>query len=361
MSHYAYSQLSYDETRYSEISALHASAYADEHNRTFFRGNIGEYYSITLELSSAMNWLPGKSVMLRGHYTYDQYPMKIMLDGWQHPDGTVSLNEITNGQITGMFQGVLSAGGFEGTWIGKKTKATYSVSLTEYIPGGVALIQTKHISANNKQLQTQIEKSSTFNIVYPVINNVDGAEIINRQIEENILTYVQSHAKHLTIDNLKSDFQNSIAAVEGVCSELVAAVELNTNGILSVLFYHVEAEYDSPGSVLTLTYHHFRTDNGQVIVLTDIIQSDRIDDLAVIVQQALEKKYADNQLEYVKGVFSLSDNFSMMPNGLLFQYNAHEISISLPELPSVFLSYCDMEDMLNTESIAYPMIQNGLF
>ncbi|MBE2247379.1 MAG: hypothetical protein IAE67_08980 [Candidatus Competibacteraceae bacterium] len=354
-------QLSFDETRYNEISTLHAPSFTAEHNRTYFKGNIGKHHTITLELVCVTIWEPGKTVMLYGSYTYEQFPMNIQLEGWQFPDGSVSLKEIVQGHTTGYLTGFLIENQFKGKWTGAKTQSCHDILLEEYKPGGIAQIQTKHIFASNREDHSNIENSSVFDIVYPIIEGVEGATHINHQIEEEIVRLCQSHVKNMTANTLYTDFQSVISPVEGIRSELVASVEMNAGGLISVLFYHSEAEYNSPGSALSLFYHHYRTDNGKRILLEDIIHTDSMNDLSQHVQYAIENKYANHGIEYIKGGFSLSSNFAIMPHGLLFQYNAHEISITLPELPSVYIPYCDIEYMLNTESPAYSFVSKGLF
>lgn len=82
-------QMKFNEMAYSDVSALHYQSLSSNYNKLIFKGKLADNYTLTMEISGSVTQNTEKPVELKGHYFYDNLPMKIYLQGYVHADGTV--------------------------------------------------------------------------------------------------------------------------------------------------------------------------------------------------------------------------------------------------------------------------------
>lgn len=74
-------QMKFNEMMYSDVTALHYQSLSSNYNKLTFKGTLADNYSLTMEISGAVTNNAEKPVELKGHYFYDNLPMKIYLQG----------------------------------------------------------------------------------------------------------------------------------------------------------------------------------------------------------------------------------------------------------------------------------------
>lgn len=349
-------QMKFNEMMYSDVTALHYQSLSSNYNKLTFKGTLADNYSLTMEISGAVTNNAEKPVELKGHYFYDNLPMKIYLQGYVQADGTVVLEELVNGKITGVFNGSVSEQEFKGTWTGSRTQNQYGFRLSEFMPAGAAQLEMKHIRTTNRKCGNLLpEKCSSFDVIYPTITNTTGSLAINAAIEDQIASFTHIQTSSLNFGTIEEELQYALSQVEGVNTELVVSVEMNKENILTLLYFHSESENDAPGAITSFVYQNFNMQTGRVITLDDLFVEGYENLLGEKIQSNLSSRYGN--VDFIHNSFYITNNFEISEKGIMFQYNAQDVITENGQIPSIFFSYCELEDILNPKGIYFPFIE----
>ena len=352
-------QMKFNEMAYSDVSALHYQSLSSNYNKLTFKGTLADNYTLTMEISGAVTQNTEKPVELKGHYFYDNLPMKIYLQGYVQADGTVVLQELVNGKITGTFSGNVNQQEFSGTWTGSRTQAQYSFRLSEFMPAGSAQLEMKHIRTTNRKCGHILpEKCSSFDVIYPAITNSAASSAINTAIEDQIASFTHIQTSALNFSTIEEELQFALSQVEGVNTELVVSVEMNKDNLLTLLYFHSESENDAPGAITSFVYQNFNMQTGNLISLSDLFVNGYENILGEKIQGAIHSRYGN--VEYIRNEFFITNNFELSEKGILFQYNAQDVITKSNQIPSVFFSYCELEEILNPIGSYFPFIQERM-
>lgn len=351
-----FGQLKFNEMMYSDVTALHYQSLSSNYNKLTFKGTLADNYSLTMEISGAITNDSEKPVELKGHYFYDNLPMKIYLQGYVQADGTVVLEELVNGKITGIFKGSVNEQEFKGKWTGSRTQNQYGFRLSEFMPAGAAQIEMKHIRTTNRKCGNLLpEKCSSFDVIYPTITNTAGSMAINTAIEDQIASFTHIQTSSLNFGTIEEELQYALSQVEGVNTELVVSVEMNKENILTLLYFHSESENDAPGAITSFVYQNFNMQTGRLITLDDLFLEGYEKLLGEKIQNNLSSRYG--KIDYIHNSFFITNNFEISEKGIMFQYNAQDVITENGQIPSIFFSYCELEDILNPTGIYFPFIK----
>ncbi len=349
-------QMKFNEIAYSDVSALHYQSLSSNYNKMIFKGTLADNYTLTMEISGAVTPNTEKPVELKGHYFYDNLPLKIYLQGYVHTDGTVILQEVVNGKITGTFCGNVSDQEFTGIWTGSRTQSQYNFRLSEFLPAGSAQLEMKHIRTTNRKCDHIIpEKCSSFDVIYPTISNSAASSAINTAIEEQIASFTHIKTSSFHFNNIEEELQFALSQLEGVNTELVVSVEMNTDNLLTLLYFHSESENDAPRAISSFVYQNFDLQTGNIISLSDLFVNGYENVLGEKIQGAIRSRYGN--VEFLRDEFFITHNFELSEKGILFQYNAQDIITENNQIPSIFFSYCELEEILNPSGRYFPFIQ----
>lgn len=349
-------QMKFNEMAYSDVSALHYQSLSSNYNKLTFKGTLADNYSLTMEINGTVTQNTEKLVELKGHYFYDNLPMKIYLQGYVHADGTVILQELVNGKITGVFNGNVDQQEFTGTWTGSRTQNQYGFRLTEFMPAGAAQMEMKHIRTTNRKCGHILpEKCSSFDVIYPTITNSAASLAINASIEYQIASFTHIQTSSLNFSSIEEELQYALSQVEGVNTELVVSVEMNKDNLLTLLYFHSESENDAPGTITSFVYQNFNMQTGSLISLSDLFVDGYETILGAKIQSNINSRFGN--VEYIRDAFFITNNFELSEKGILFQYNAQDIITESNQIPSVFFSYCELEEILNPAGSYFPFIQ----
>lgn len=91
---------------------------------TAMRGKLDNKYEIVMQVTR-----PDENNVVTGEYYYTKYNSPISLTGIMEADGTLRLEERTNGNLTGRFIGSFMADGFYGVWESADSARTMSLLL----------------------------------------------------------------------------------------------------------------------------------------------------------------------------------------------------------------------------------------
>ncbi len=349
-------QMKFNEMIYSDVTALHYQSLSSNYNKLTFKGKLADNYSLTMEISGTITNNSEKPVELKGHYFYDNLPMKIYLQGYVHADGTVVLEELVNGKITGVFNGRVSEQEFKGTWTGARTQSQYEFRLSEFMPAGAAQFEMKHIRTTNRKCGNLLpEKCSSFDVIYPTITNAAGSFAINTAIENQIASFTHIQTSSLNFSTIEEELQYALSKVEGVNTELVVSVEMNKENILSLLYFHSESENDAPVAITSFIYQNFNLQTGGLITLDDLFVEGYENFLGEKIQNNLCSRYG--KVDFIRNEFFITNNFEISEKGIMLQYNAQDVITENGQIPSIFFSYCELEEILNPSGLYYPFIQ----
>ncbi|MCX7744975.1 MAG: hypothetical protein N2167_10475 [Flavobacteriales bacterium] len=341
---------------YSDVTALHYQSLSSNFNKLTFKGTLADNYSLTMEISGAKTNDSEKPVELKGHYFYDNLPMKIYLQGYVHADGSVVLQELVNGKITGVFNGNVSEQEFKGTWTGTRTQNQYGFRLSAFIPTGVAQLEMKHIRTTNRKCGNLLpEKCSSFDVIYPTITNSSASLAINTAIEDQIASFTHIKTSSFNFSSIEEELQYALSQVEGVNTELVVTVEMNKENILTLLYFHSESENDAPGAITSFVYQNFNMQTGNLITLDDLFIKGFESFLGEKIQNSINTR--NGKADFINNSFFITNNFEISEKGILFQYNAQDMITENGQIPSIFFTYCELEEILNPSGIYFPFIK----
>lgn len=214
----------------------------------------------------------------------------------------------------------------------------------------------KHIRTTNRKCGHILpEKCSSFDVIYPVITNSAASSAINTAIEDQIASFTHIQTSALNFSTIEEELQFALSQVEGVNTELVVSVEMNKDNLLTLLYFHSESENDAPGTITNFIYQNFNIQTGKLISLSDLFVRGYENILGDKIQQKIITCFGN--VEFINGTFFITNNFELSEKGILFQYNAQDVITDNNQIPSVFLSYCELEEILNPDGNFFSFIQ----
>ncbi len=315
-----------------------------------------------------------KDTCITGYYFYHSQKHPIQLSGNIDKNYQLKLYEYIevltpNGldiRKTGEFAGKWENGVWKGSW--KNEKNNFPFELKEASPPGSAAI-----SVNFTEKKYNSEKKGNAEISYLTIKVAScGTEAtkkaINIDMENTLLaeyspeggtpTRAESIEKMMDefIEGYKKEEDNMDSAL-GYTSNTEQFIEMNHGNILCIGqldYLYMGGAHGSSAS----SYYNYDLRSGKKITLKDLLVAGFEKSL-----NPLAEKYFRVQNEIPPGksleeegyfwgeAFSLTDNFALQPDGILFEYNPYEIAAYYRGTSQVLIPYSAIKNLIKPGSV----------
>lgn len=199
-----------------------------------------------------------------------------------------------------------------------------------------------------------------FKITYPIFSK----ENLNDSIKKYILIDGENTAGEAAqsfidgFDEFAGD-SNSNTINASWFKDVNSQVILNTPILITLATQVNEYSGGAHGQHYTL-YANFDLRRDQTILLKDIIQKDKIQELAVIAEKQFrkqenidEKASLSKDFFFEDGIFTLNDNFGFSKNNLIIYYNEYEIRPYADGPTLLEIPYKDLKDVFNIRGQEY--------
>lgn len=307
-----------------------------------FHGNIGEENSpITLNLFKTQD-------SLFGYYYYDFIGLPLLVKGKLSED-SLTMTEIgpynkQNGYGTCQYD--LQNGTIQGIWHNNRIDKDLAIELTRLNSPQVLDLQPEYFS--------EIDSSSSPNSFIKIESlQISTTKRHSPQAQVNKLIH-QSLLNPLLYGYYSSlqNFLKSLSYTQrnyqlGI--HIRCLVQINTPKILGLRIIH--SIHDSRKKrVLPLSFfHNYDLATGREIQLTDIVYPENLTQLYHLAFQKLQEVYNQDWAYFPESDFQLNTNFALLPGGLLFLFNTHELKVR--NSIELFLPFNDINHLVNSAKL----------
>lgn len=310
-------------------------------------GNLANH-AITMDLQA-------NEAKITGSYFYNKVGLLLKLSGSITKQNVYSFYEIDpNGDTTGLFTGqLIEQEGLSGTWTNIKTKQQFSFELSER-DTGFCRVKSEHYERVNCALADSIK---AYNITEPEDPNDTlctfrtlnllrielGNKTVSDKIYQACLDEVAAFADtEPTVEAILSVVDNG---EQGFEDELTVFVQTNTSLILSVEVIHSQYWYGAAHPNSNADCLNFDLRTGELISAESILKPSALPIIEKIAKKDFESNYGKER------EFFLSDDFTIAPGGLQFNYDPYEIGSYAEGYISVFIPYSKIRNYIKTGSV----------
>ena len=287
-----------------------------------------------------------KGAQISGFYYYKQTGILQKLSGWHDSTNHFTINEYDEGglQTATLTGNKMTASAISGTWTNTITHVTAPFSLTE-TPSGTAHITFHEQAASNCKSNTSkadTSKCTTVEVDYLTVSTpVTSA---SNQINEALIQLV-SGAEYSSVDAMLADALKT-PDDESFHSTVSCILLTNDNNILSVQNTVTILVYGVAEPVMYTILRNFNLQTGKPITLQDLFLPNYEYSLNRIGERHFTRKNGATGWNFQPGHFELTTNFAVLPGGLLFQFNPYQLVPYSMGMPTVFIPYHEIRDLL---------------
>lgn len=315
-----------------------------------------------------------------GTYYYERKGQPLALYGNTLPDGQVRLSEYVAGEETGVFTGVLKDGRYEGTWESPKTKKKLPVLLVQ--DADAVAFKGMEYSSEISMADTSVDgKRISSTALYSELwlqpatgdAELDGflAKEISAGMAGDSLTRLYSTPEALFkagktafFDNYLADMKEQMSfykeqpadsdeaefTLPGYEQSTGADVMYNANGVLTIGYNYYAYAGGAHGNYGT-TLHSYDLKNKKRYTLADVFQPGYEAALLKEVEKGI-REYFDAPASaplsdlLFESELTLTDNFGLTRDGIIFMYQPYEIAAYAAGAPVAFVPFKSLAAVL---------------
>ena len=302
---------------------------------------------------------------LNGSYYYTKIGTPIVLEGSIKNNGAFEITEISNGNVTGFFEGIIpTKGGFSGTWKNAAKNKTLPLTLTEITDGFAQFSYEDREAKNCKHADKELDMSgsengcTTLKVHFLTVNaaSVETTSKINATLLANAGNGGFSQEKPSSLDQLMS-MVNINSPEEGFNGDISFNVETNDNNVICITQSSNWYNFGAAHPNYFISFTNFDLRSGNIIQLEELLNPGFDRELNRIAEAKFLKDNGSEGWDFEPGNFKLNRNFAIQPGGLLFSFDPYEIGPYMAGAPSVFIPYKSIAKLIKPNGLLAAWVQ----
>lgn len=175
-------------------------------------------------------------------------------------------------------------------------------------------------------------------------SSINASRNINKKIEALILQQIQlNNEDYKTIDDFLMSDSNREQIIQVDCN--LVTIE---NNILCIELHTFIYEFGGTGYFSTKYYYNFNLETGCLLTLEDLFSVMDKSELYRLSKQKYREKY-----EWYSNaeLFTLSDNFAILPTGIVFIYNPTKACYDCEYGANIFINYGEVKSLMSSNKL----------
>jgi hypothetical protein len=315
-----------------------------------YTGNVGDL-PIVMDLNR-------DSTKLTGSYYYAKIGIPMLLEGTIQSDGSFELKEFNDEMVnTARMFGVLSANGtLSGTWQHAKKGNTLPLQMLEKTIG-IAQVSFEDLENKNCKFEGKAGSDmfdaeygcTTLSVRMANVNTAspDAARKINSGIFQSACESANLDRPITSLEQLMNRV-NISSPDEGFNGEIYFSMLANDNNVLALSKYTSWYSFGAAHPDYYTMFYNYDIRTGEKVLLEEILKQNYEFELNRLAEPKFIENYGmEGDWQFEPGNFQLAKNFAVMPGGLLFHFNPYEIGPYSSGAPEVFLSFKEINSLIN--------------